>query len=184
MCKTWECEWSLILIFFVHKVSCYGKLCFFIHHQIGPNLQLKETCTNKLQRKLNVRRYIFFSKNVVDLLWKINLLVTVLSKWKIIVHYPHSHNLWSMMWHIATLVQVLIKKIPNTSSGSLSFKFVSDRSFKFLRFQIDPLSFEFVSDRSFKFIRFQIGPLSFEFVSDRSFLSTSVKPKLKDLCET
>jgi len=68
--------------------------------------------------------------------------------------------------------------------GPLSFKFVSDRFFKFLRFQISPLSFEFVSDRSFKFIRFQIGPLSFEFVSDRFFLSTSVKPKLKDLSET
>jgi len=47
-----------------------------------------------------------------------------------------------------------------------------------------PLSFMFVSDRSFKFLRFQIGPLSFEFVSDMSFLSTSVKPKLKDLSET
>jgi len=70
------------------------------------------------------------------------------------------------------------KKRPNTSLGPLSFTFVSDRSFKFLRFQIDPLSFEFVSDKSFKFLRFQIGPLSFEFVSDRSFLSTSVKPKL------
>ena len=68
----------------------------------------------------------------------------------------------------------------NTSLGPLSFRFVSHRSFKFLRFQIDPLSFEFVSDRSFKFIRFQIDPLSFEFVSDRFFLSTSVKPKLKD----
>jgi len=44
-----------------------------------------------------------------------------------------------------------------------------------------PLSFKFVSDRSFKFIRFQIGPLSFEFVSDRSF---NVKAKLKDLSET
>ena len=53
---------------------------------------------------------------------------------------------------------------PNTSPDPLSFKFVLDRSFKFLRFQIGPLSFEFVSDRSFKFIRFQIGPLSFEFV--------------------
>jgi len=31
------------------------------------------------------------------------------------------------------------------------------------------LSFMFVSDRSFKFLTFQIGPLSFEFVSDRSF---------------
>jgi len=73
---------------------------------------------------------------------------------------------------------------PNTSPGPLSFMFVSDRSFKFLRLQIGPLSFEFVSDRSFKFIRFQIGPLSFEFVSDMSFLSTSVKPKLNDLSET
>jgi len=71
-----------------------------------------------------------------------------------------------------------LKFMPNTSSGPLSFMFVSDRSFKFLRFQIGLLSFEFVSDRSFKFLRFQIGPLSFEFVSDRSFLSTSVKPKL------
>ena len=66
----------------------------------------------------------------------------------------------------------------NTSLGPLSFTFVLDRFFKFLRFQIDPLSFEFVSDKSFKFLRFQIGPLSFEFDSDRSFLSTSVKPKL------
>jgi len=59
---------------------------------------------------------------------------------------------------------------------------------------LGPLSFTFVSDRSFKFLRFQIGPLSFEFVSDRFFLSTSVKPKLicplsetrnlKDLSET
>ena len=73
---------------------------------------------------------------------------------------------------------------PNISPGPLSFKFVSDRSFKFLMFQIGPLSFEFVSDRSFMFIRFQIGPLRFEFVSDRSFQSTSVKPKLKDLSET
>ena len=38
--------------------------------------------------------------------------------------------------------------------------FVSDRSFKFLRFQIGPLSFEFVSDRSFKFLRFHISHLS------------------------
>jgi len=59
--------------------------------------------------------------------------------------------------------------ILNTSLGPLSFTFVSDKSFKFLIFQICPLSFEFVSDRSFKFLRFQIGPLSFEFVSDRSF---------------
>ena len=73
---------------------------------------------------------------------------------------------------------------PNTFPGPLSFMFVSDKFFKFLRFQIGPLSFEFVSDRSFKFIRFQIGLLSFKFVSDRSFLSTSVKPKLKDLSET
>ena len=57
---------------------------------------------------------------------------------------------------------------PNTSLGLLSFMLVSDNSFKFLRFQIDPLSFKFVLDRSFKFIKFQIGPLSFEFVSDRS----------------
>jgi len=71
-----------------------------------------------------------------------------------------------------------IKNRSNTSLGLLSFTFVSDRSFKFLSFQIYPLSFEFVSDRSFKFLRFQIGPLSFEFVSNRSFLSTSVKPKL------
>jgi len=56
--------------------------------------------------------------------------------------------------------------------------FVSDRSFKFLRFLIGLLSFEFVLDRAFKFLRFQISPLSFEFVSDRSFLSTSVKPEL------
>jgi len=78
------------------------------------------------------------------------------------------------------LTSIKFKKIKrsNTSLGHLSFMFVSYRSFKFLRFQIDPLSFEFVSDRSFKFLRFQIGPLSFEFVSDRSFLSTSVKPKL------
>jgi len=54
--------------------------------------------------------------------------------------------------------------------GPLSFTFVSDRSFKFLRFQIGPLSFEFVSDMSFKFLRFQIGPLSFEFVSDMPFM--------------
>jgi hypothetical protein len=50
---------------------------------------------------------------------------------------------------------------PNTSQGLLSFMFVSDKSFKFLKFQTCPLSFEFVSDRSFKFLRFQIGPLSF-----------------------
>jgi len=71
--------------------------------------------------------------------------------------------------------------------------FVSDRSFKFLRFHIGPLSFKFVSDRSFKFLRFQIGHLSFEFVSDRSFLSTSVnghnnfgltEVERKDLSET
>ena len=67
---------------------------------------------------------------------------------------------------------------PNTSLSPLSFMFVSDRSFKFLTFQICSLSFEFVSDMSFKFLRFQIGPLSLEFVSDRSFLSTSVEPKL------
>jgi len=42
--------------------------------------------------------------------------------------------------------------------------FVSDRSFKFLTFQIGPFSFEFVLNRSFKFLRFQIGHLSFEFV--------------------
>ena len=58
---------------------------------------------------------------------------------------------------------------PNTSLGPFSFMFVSHRSFKFLRFQIDPLSFKFVSDRSFKFLRFQIDPLNFEFVSDMSF---------------
>ena len=73
---------------------------------------------------------------------------------------------------------------PNTSPGPLSFKFVSDRSFKFLRFQIGPLSFEFVSDRSFKFIRFQIGPLSFEFVSDRSFNFGSTEVDRKDLFKT
>jgi len=66
----------------------------------------------------------------------------------------------------------------NTSPSLLSFIFVSDKTFKFLKFQIGPLSFEFVSDKSFKFSRFQIGPLSFEFVSDMSFLSTSVKAKL------
>jgi len=44
-----------------------------------------------------------------------------------------------------------INKRSNTSLGSLSFMFVLDRSFKFLRFQIGPLSFEFVSDMSFKF---------------------------------
>jgi len=43
---------------------------------------------------------------------------------------------------------------------------------------LSPLSSTFVSDRSFKFLNFQIGPLNLEFVSDRSFLSTSVKPKL------
>jgi len=62
--------------------------------------------------------------------------------------------------------------------------FVSHRSFKFLRFQIDPLSFEFASDRSFKFIRFQIGPLSFEFVSDRSFNFGLTEFDRKDLSET
>jgi len=56
--------------------------------------------------------------------------------------------------------------------------FVSDKSFKFVRFQIGPLSFELIYDRFFKFLRFQIGHLSFEFVSYMSFLSTSVKPKL------
>jgi len=73
---------------------------------------------------------------------------------------------------------------PNISLGPLSFTFVSHRSFKFLRFQIDPLSFEFVSDMSFKFIRFQIGPLSFEFVSDRSFNFGLTKVDRKDLSET
>jgi len=53
--------------------------------------------------------------------------------------------------------KLLDKFRPNTSPGPLSFMFVSDRSFKFLRFQIGPLSFEFVSDKSFKFLRFQIG---------------------------
>jgi len=38
---------------------------------------------------------------------------------------------------------------PNVSLGPLRFMFVSYRSFKFLRFQIGSLSFEFVSDRSF-----------------------------------
>ena len=72
----------------------------------------------------------------------------------------------------------------DTSLGPLSFTFVSHRSFKFLRFQLDPLSFEFVSDRSFKFIRFQIGPLSFEFVSDRSFNFGLTEVDRKDLFET
>jgi len=31
----------------------------FFHRQIGPDLQLKETCTKKIQRKLNIRRYIY-----------------------------------------------------------------------------------------------------------------------------
>jgi len=66
----------------------------------------------------------------------------------------------------------------NTSLGLLSFIFVSDRSFKFLMFQIGPLSFEFVSDKSFKFPRFQISSLSFEFVSNMLFLSTSVNANL------
>jgi len=88
-------------------------------------------------------------------------------------------------------IQIFIR--PNTSLSHLSFMFVSDRSFKFLRFQISPLSFEFISDRSFKFPRFHIGLLSFEFVSDRSFLSTSVNGQnnfgltevdRKDLSET
>jgi len=70
---------------------------------------------------------------------------------------------------------------PNTSLGPLSFTFVSHRSFKFLRFQIDPLSFEFVSDKSFKFIRFQIGHLSFEFVLDRSFNSGLTEVDRNDL---
>ena len=76
------------------------------------------------------------------------------------------------------------KKRSNTSLGPLSFMFVSHRSFKFLRFQIDPLSFEFVSDRSFKFIRFQIGPLSFEFVSDKSFNFGLTEVDRKNLSET
>jgi len=42
----------------------------------------------------------------------------------------------------------LIIKRPNTSPGPLSFMFISDKSFKFLRFQIGLLSFEFVSDKS------------------------------------
>ena len=64
---------------------------------------------------------------------------------------------------------------PNTSLGPLSFTFVSYRSFKLLRFQIDLLSFEFVSDRSFKFLRFQRDPLNFEFVSDRSLTEVDRK---------
>jgi len=93
---------------------------------------------------------------------------------------------------------------PNTFLGPLSYTFVLNRFFKFLRFQIGPLSFEFVldmsfffikiSDKSFKFLRFQIGPLSFEFISDRSFLfnyfsiteRTYLKQtrNLKDISET
>ena len=66
----------------------------------------------------------------------------------------------------------ILKFRPNISLDPLSFMFVLDRSFKFLRFQIGPLSFEFVLDRSFKFLRFQIGPLSFEFrLTDRSTLA-------------
>jgi len=61
-----------------------------------------------------------------------------------------------------------IKNISNTFLSPLSFTFVLDRFFKFLKFQISLLNFEFVSDRSFKFLRFQIGPLSFEFVLYRS----------------
>jgi len=74
-----------------------------------------------------------------------------------------------------------LKDRSNASLGSLNFTFVPHRSFKFLRFQIDPLSFEFVSDRSFKFIRFQIDPLNFEFVSDRSFNFGLTEVDRKDL---
>jgi len=56
-------------------------------------------------------------------------------------------------------LKLILNFWPNTSPDPLSFMFVSDRSFKFLRFQIGPLSFEFVSYRSFKFLRFQIGHL-------------------------
>jgi len=88
------------------------------------------------------------------------------------------------------VLRVLIKKTnivimwSNTSLSPLSFTFVSRRSFKLLRFQIDPLSFEFISDRSFKFIRFQIDPLSFEFVSDRSFNFGLTEVDRKDLSNT
>jgi hypothetical protein len=38
----------------------------------------------------------------------------------------------------------------------------------------------FVSDRSFKFFKYQIGPLSFKFVSNRSYFSRT----FKDLFDT
>jgi len=46
-------------------------------------------------------------------------------------------------------------------------------------FQIGLLSFEFVLDRSFKFLRFQRGPLSFEFVSYRSLTEVDRKDQSK-----
>ena len=57
-----------------------------------------------------------------------------------------------LCWYSSMGVQqnkLILKERPNTFLGPLSFTFVSDKSFKFLKFQIGPLSFEFVSDRSF-----------------------------------
>jgi hypothetical protein len=71
-------------------------------------------------------------------------------------------------------------KRQNAYVGPLSFTFVSDRSFKFFKYQIGPLSFIFVSDRSFKFFKYQIDLLSFKFVSNRSYFSIT----FKDLFDT
>jgi hypothetical protein len=45
--------------------------------------------------------------------------------------------------------------------NTLNFMFVSDRFFKFFKYQISSLSFIFVTDKSFKLIKYQICVLSF-----------------------
>jgi hypothetical protein len=62
---------------------------------------------------------------------------------------------------VVSLVLLLIKNWQNTFIDHLSFAFISDKFFKFFKYQIDPLSFTFVSDSSFKFFKYQIDLLGF-----------------------
>jgi uncharacterized protein (DUF1499 family) len=88
---------------------------------------------------------------------------------------------------VHNLVFSIIKR-KNVSIYPLSFTFVSDKSFKFFKYQICSLSFTFVSNKSFKFFKYQICSLSFMFVSDKSFKFVSNMSyflrTLKDLFDT